>query len=192
MIDEITAFLRRQYDAAESDARAAMEFTTGQWTLIASCTIDLNARSNSRDLDMANPELAGVVTASERASAWDGVISTDSDPGVARHIVRNDPAAILRDLAGKRALLDVTASWQHLYVDGDSWFSCAQAVEQHPRESETPEPGSGCVDDSRAGKPCDCGLDARRLAVLKALAAPFKGCDGWLPQFDAIERERAR
>lgn len=89
---------------------------------------------------------------------------------VGAHIARHDPAAVRADIAGKRALLDHVAGWEHTYVDGDTWFSCSQATGR----SEDSEPGSGCADELRAGKPCDCGLDDRRLAVLRTIALGYQ------------------
>jgi Family of unknown function (DUF6221) len=77
-------------------------------------------------------------------------------------------ARMLADIAAKRALLDHVAAWSHELVDGDWWYSCSQAV--LPDDNE---PGSGCADEKRAGKPCDCGLDKRRLAVLRCIAAGY-------------------
>ena len=85
-----------------------------------------------------------------------------------RFIASHDPAAVLADIAGKRALLDHVASWPHTYAGADAWYSCSLA--------ELPSsdvPGSGCADEKRAGKPCDCGLDKRRLAVLRCAAAGY-------------------
>lgn len=59
----------------EAAARQAMRFNTGNWDLMASCTVVLNAR--------------------DQADVWDGVFNTDNDPGVARHIVRWKPPAVL-------------------------------------------------------------------------------------------------
>lgn len=97
----------------------------------------------------------------------------DDDPSAMpyfRHIARHDPAAVLADIAGKIALLDHVAAWPHEYVDGDTWFSCSQAINPH---DEDEEPGSGCADEKRAGKPCDCHLDDRRIAVLRCVAAGY-------------------
>lgn len=96
------------------------------------------------------------------------------DADQARHIARHDPATVLADIAGKRALLDHVAGWGHELVDGDWWFSCSQAA--LPDEDE---PGSGCADEKRKGKPCDCGLDKRRLAVLRCVAAGYMERDGF-------------
>lgn len=94
---------------------------------------------------------------------------TDDDSAVA-YYRRQDPIRVLADIAGKVALLDHVASWPHEYVDGDTWFSCSQATGSHDADEV---PGSGCADEKRAGKPCDCGLDGRRIAVLKCVAAGY-------------------
>lgn len=84
---------------------------------------------------------------------------------------RQDPARVLKDIAGKLALLDHVAGWSHVRVE-DSWYSCSQAVGSEWSNDES-ERGSGCADERRAGKPCDCGLDARRLTVLRCVAAGY-------------------
>lgn len=94
---------------------------------------------------------------------------TDDQSAVA-YYRRQDPATVLADIAGKRALLDHVAAWPHEYVDGDTWFSCSQAIGPHDADEI---PGSGCADENRAGKPCDCHLDDRRLAVLRCVAAGY-------------------
>lgn len=98
----------------------------------------------------------------------------------ATHIARHDPATVLANVAGWRAILAEVLSWTHAYVDGDSWLSCAQAVDPH---DEDDTPGSGCADEKRAGGPCDCGLDRRRTMVLNALAAPYVGQPGFKPEW---------
>ena len=75
-------------------------------------------------------------------------------------------ALILRDVAARRTLLDEALGWGHRIDGTDEWYSCSQARD-----------GDGefaTYDDTRAGKPCDCGRDARVLAVLTALAAPYQ------------------
>lgn len=94
--------------------------------------------------------------------------------GAAGHIARHDPARVLREVTAKRAILAEILSWEHAYVDGDSWLSCAQATSPSwGGDSEDAEPGSGCADEDRAGGPCDCGLDRRRATMLHVLAAPY-------------------
>jgi hypothetical protein len=70
----------------------------------------------------------------------------------------------------------------HLYVDDDTWYSCSQG-----RERSEDEPGSGCADDDRRGKPCDCGRDAR----VKAIAAEIHAAEerGRREERAEIERE---
>lgn len=94
------------------------------------------------------------------------------ETGIGEHPSRHDPAAVLADITGKLALLDHVAGWAHEYVDGDTWFSCSQA-ESPNVSNDFAGPGSGCADEKRAGMPCDCGLDARRLAVLRCVAAGY-------------------
>lgn len=91
-------------------------------------------------------------------------------------ITAHGPTAVLADIAGKLALLDHLASWPHEYVDGDTWFSCSQAINPHDTDEV---PGSGCADEKRKGKPCDCGLNVRRLAVLRCVAAGYVERDGF-------------
>lgn len=95
---------------------------------------------------------------------------------VAAHIARHDPARVLRDVVAKRAILAEVASWRHDYVDGDSWLSCAQAVDPHDEEGVS---GSGCADDARRGGPCECGLERRRNAILYPLARPYDDRPGY-------------
>jgi hypothetical protein len=87
-----------------------------------------------------------------------------------------DPRQMLDDIAAKRAILAEVLSWEHAYIDGDTWLSCAQAVSAF---AEDGTPGSGCADEDRAGGPCDCGLDRRRATMLHALAAPYAGRPGF-------------
>lgn len=89
------------------------------------------------------------------------------------HVVRFNPAAMLADIASERALLAYVASWPHDYHD-DSWYSCAQAVDPHADgDRRDNAPGSGCGDERRAGKPCDCGLEARQLGIYRRIAAQY-------------------
>lgn len=98
------------------------------------------------------------------------------DEATAKHVARHDPDHVLREIAGKRAILAEVASWRHNYVDGDSWLSCAQAVDEHDEEQT---PGSGCADESRAGGPCECNLERRREAILRPLALAYSDRPGY-------------
>ena len=96
----------------------------------------------------------------------------------AAHIARWDPARVLAEIAAKRAIIDEVGRWQHDYISEDAWYSCAQAV-----DSQAGEPGSGCLDDSRAGKGCDCGLDQRRARILGPLAGVYRDRPGFDPSW---------
>lgn len=79
------------------------------------------------------------------------------------------PHRVLADVAARRTLLDEALGWEHLREDGDDWYSCAQAQDEDGEWA--------CLNDSRAGQPCDCGRDIRVRAVLTALAAPYPEAD---------------
>jgi hypothetical protein len=100
------------------------------------------------------------------------------DSAAAGHIIRHDPASTLSDVASTRALLAEVLAEPHYYVDGDAWFSCSQAVLPDFPGRDC-EPGSGCSDDERRGKPCDCGRDARVRRRALMIAARWKGQRGW-------------
>ena len=77
-----------------------------------------------------------------------------------------DHARALRAIAATRKLVAEITAMRHEYIEGDSWFSCSQAVS----DFGDGEPGSGCSNDQRAGKPCDCGRDARVARLLGIVA----------------------
>jgi hypothetical protein len=79
------------------------------------------------------------------------------------HIARHDPARVLRDVQAKRDLLAAILREPHTFIPGDEYYSCSQAVD-----------GSGCSDPDRAGKPCDCGRDARVERLLAILAGVYE------------------
>lgn len=80
-------------------------------------------------------------------------------PGLVQHWVRHDPATVLREVAGKRQLLDEALGWEHEVVT-------------------TREETLYCGSVERPGEwPCTCGRDARVLAVLTHLAAPYQETD---------------
>jgi hypothetical protein len=62
-------------EADEAAARAAMEFNSGNWDRIASCTVTLDSR--------------------DQADTWAGTLGTDGDSAVAAHIVRWRPPTVL-------------------------------------------------------------------------------------------------
>ena len=71
------------------------------------------------------------------------------------------PHRILADVAARRTLLDEALDWEHYEHGADEWHSCPAhpgRIKLWPREP----------------RDCDCGRDARVLAVLTALAAPYQ------------------
>ena len=74
----------------------------------------------------------------------------------ARHVAHHDPARVLREVEAHRRLLAEVASWRHLNVDDSGIHSCATIV---------------YAEELRGS--CDCGLEARRAAILHPLALPF-------------------
>jgi hypothetical protein len=97
----------------------------------------------------------------------------------AAHIVRHDPARVLRNVQGARVILDVVASWTHRSCQ-DGYYSCSQATEVNGFPAD-----EACADEDRAGEPCDCGLEARRLAILRPLALPYAEHPGYRPEWAA-------
>lgn len=164
---ELEAWLRAQYDQIAELAGAC---TPGPW-------------------EVEEPFLADVVTAPALHGVRIAHCMTEHGyrPGSlpdARHIALHDPVLVLADVEAKRTILDLVASWAHDRHD-DGWFSCSQAVLPEWRRTDPQDavPGSACHDEDRAGQPCDCGLDTRRMALCKRLAAPFAGRDGWLGEW---------
>jgi hypothetical protein len=88
----------------------------------------------------------------------------------AEHIARNDPARVLRRVKATRDLVAAILSEPHDWNVEDEFYSCSQAV-QWPGPGE---PGSGCSDPERAGKPCDCGRDARVARLLGIIAGEWE------------------
>jgi Family of unknown function (DUF6221) len=88
----------------------------------------------------------------------------------AAHIARQDPARTLRRVKATRDLVAAILAERHDYNDGDSFYSCSQAVEY----GTDGEPGSGCSNDERAGRPCDCGRDARVARLLGIIAGEWE------------------
>jgi hypothetical protein len=93
----------------------------------------------------------------------------------AEHIALHDPAAVLADIAAKRAIIVEVQSWKHARNEEDCWYSCAQAKD---------ECGDWhCCDDGRAGSACDCGLDSRKRKILGPLASAYAHRDGFDPSW---------
>jgi Family of unknown function (DUF6221) len=89
------------------------------------------------------------------------------------HIVRNDPARVLRRVRATRELVAAVLAEPHAVIPGDEFYSCSQAADPDPAPGEG-GPGSGCSDDSRAGQPCDCGRDARVARLLGIIASGWE------------------
>lgn len=117
-----------------------------------------------------------------RDSANGGTVAYVPRPEDRAHIARHDPASVLRRVGADRAILAEVASWQHDYVDGDTWLSCAQAVSEFDEERR---PGSGCADEKRRGGPCDCGLERRRNAILYPLVQSYDNRPGFKDEWRA-------
>ncbi|MBP2341102.1 hypothetical protein JOF41_007356 [Saccharothrix coeruleofusca] len=83
------------------------------------------------------------------------------------------PEAVRRRCAADRKIVEEVMSWQHQYIEGDPWYSCAQAVTNPYGNEEERAPGSGCADDARAGTACDCGLETRQRRILEPLAEGY-------------------
>jgi hypothetical protein len=83
----------------------------------------------------------------------------------AEHIVRHDPAQVLREVEAKRQLLDDLNADQHHRNEEDHWYSCAVLTDEH---GETL-----CSDEGRAPGPCDCGRDTRVARRLRLLGLPY-------------------
>lgn len=90
------------------------------------------------------------------------------------HIVRNDPARVLRRVRATRELVAAILAERHDYNEGDGYYSCSQAADPDPRPGESGEPGSGCSDPERAGRPCDCGRDSRVARLLGIIASEWE------------------
>lgn len=82
---------------------------------------------------------------------------------------------LLAGVGGDRKLLAEIAAMPHLYLDGDAWYSCSQATHPDPCDEDDGGPGSGCLDETRTGKPCDCGRDSLARRLLAALVMRWEG-----------------
>ncbi|MEV4749055.1 hypothetical protein AB0K21_21975 [Streptosporangium sp. NPDC049248] len=69
------------------------------------------------------------------------------------------------------AELDVIEAIPHERVDGDEWFSCAQARDEDGELS--------CYNDDRRGEPCDCGRDALVDRLIRIKASGYRYRPGW-------------
>jgi Family of unknown function (DUF6221) len=164
----ITDFLAARWDELEAAAKAAGYGAAGDylWQEI----------DPDRMPGLIGTGCGDVVTFNQGTPAY----AVSPSRGQATHIALNDPAAVLADIEAKRKILAAMTALKHVYIEGDSWYSCSQAVDPYePGEG----PGSGCLDENRAGNPCDCGRDRLVAAVLGALAVPFASHPGYDPSW---------
>lgn len=84
---------------------------------------------------------------------------------IGKHVEATNPASVLRRIAAERRMLDDLLAERHHVNDGDDWYTCAAATEDRD--------GGETVDDTRRGKPCDCGRDARVNRRVQTMA------EGW-------------
>jgi hypothetical protein len=118
------------------------------------------------------------VAAADGCGPW--VADGKELPEPASVLTMYDPARALRDIESARKLLAVIQAMPHLHLDEDSWYSCSQAADPHPGPWGN-GPGSGCLDENRAGKPCDCGRDARARRLLAAIVMRWATHPDYLP-----------
>lgn len=97
------------------------------------------------------------------------VIDYGLDP-VLVHAARHDPPRARRSVAATRALVAAILAETHDYNARDEYYSCSQAV----KPGMDGVPGSGCADPERAGRPCDCGRDARVARLLDIIAREWE------------------
>lgn len=115
MADLHAAILAR-LDELDADARSAMTYTTGEWTVVpGGSMVDIDCRDISVDG-------SAVIV---KADGWESLIQTNSDPFVAEHIVAFRPPVALGITAAIRAVL---AEHEHVPENGgertDHDFGC--------------------------------------------------------------------
>jgi len=169
--DDIVEFIKTQLDEDEAAVKAMGVEQHGRWWASQRIDGSFDPEGTTVYFDVRRSDGLGYMHL--------GAPGMLAGP-TAVHIARHDPVRVLADVEAKRAILAEVMSWGHTYIDGDTWFSCAQAASAFDEDGT---PGSGCADDDRAGGPCDCGLDRRRATFLYALAAPYAGRPGFKPEW---------
>lgn len=119
----------------------------------------------SYGVGLRSRETYGIQTTVGGLPSFPGGHSEEVSSVAAEHIVRHDPARMLRRIAAIRAILDAVETWKHDYNDMDTWYSCPLSVDPYYG-------GSGCSNDY-AGNECDCGLEGRLDAILNPLLAAY-------------------
>ena len=107
MSDEsaLIAFVKARLDEREKTARAAMHGKLGDWELRDDIHGDTNVR-----VSLIGPDIFRL-----GATGWPGVQE------VGRHIVSNDPAGILADIASIRKMLDWLERTRDWAADNNLW-----------------------------------------------------------------------
>ena len=143
----LTAFLNARLDENEAAAKAAQLRFPGPWDRLVTPDSPLPSAVSLYD---SRDESFGVIRGSYAAE----------------HIVRHDPARVLREVEAGRARIAGLLRRPPDFNPSDEHYSCSQAV-----SDESDEPGSGCSDPDRRGQPCDCGRDASIERMLRIDAA---------------------
>jgi Family of unknown function (DUF6221) len=160
--------------ARVAELAAAIEAALAEDEAIALATIDINDRVRMRRGEPTPrwvPEPGGSGIRSEDRY---GILRVRHTWARERdHITRNDPARVLRRVKATHNLVAAILAEGHQHA-GD-YFACSQAQEGDGLISgPTGPPGSGCSDPERAGKPCDCGRDARVARLLGIIATEWE------------------
>ncbi|MEV2277722.1 DUF6221 family protein [Nocardiopsis sp. NPDC049922] len=130
----------------------------------------LNARINEDEqaARAATPAPWSVHLQGDAAVVSPGVAMDREEGGVsaqdATHMVRHDPARVLREIEAKRGLIASALAEKHVVVE-DSWYTCPAATEEND--------GGECGNDDMADGPCECGRDARVDRLFRQLAAVY-------------------
>lgn len=90
---------------------------------------------------------------------------------VIQHIETWNPDRVLAECDAKRKLIEHIVGQKHLVVDGDSWFTCAAATEEHDGGTTCREVGGN--------NNCDCGRDERVTAALRVFTSPYADRPGY-------------
>lgn len=151
--DRMVVWLRATMDAAWRDAEAA---TPGPWHVT-----DYVAGSDY-GFDAGIGTAPGEVDVVGHGYEGGGCERVQD----ARHIVRHDPASVLRRIAADRKLLADLLAECHRVNEEDPWYTCPAATEERD--------GGECMDEDRKG-PCDCGRDARVQRRVRLLVEGY----GW-------------
>jgi hypothetical protein len=93
------------------------------------------------------------------------------------YIERFRPLRALRRVRATRELVAAILAEGHYHAEAP-YYSCSQARENEGMIAEIAGPpglpGSACWDEDRAGKPCDCGRDAKVVRMLEIIAGEWE------------------